>query len=345
LRTGDSSDGLLAIDVDGSSAEPLLQAISNGNIPQTVRWTSGKPGRYQLLFQVPANIRAQLQNFTRRVVTQWNGLETAKDESGRPTELLEFRYNRSQSALPPSRHPNTGSYIWINSPTDVPVALAPDWLCNLLLEFVSEEERHVAEISERIQQAKTRQQKRNLTPISTSNGNLIELLDLSLTRLSPEDVFNWSDHNWTVQGRDEWAGYCPRHDSKGGTAFKLNTNTLEWYCFGCEAGGHVAQYRHFVNGGNGTPRGKDFVEIVKGLAVEAGVSLQKANPREYIPIPGSETKFRIKRRKDDLEKFLASFPALAEKDGQEWLELRKFTPDNTIDSNTSTMTHQRKGRD
>ncbi len=81
-----------------------------------------------------------------------------------------------------------------------------------------------------------------------------------------------------------------------------------------------------------TTKGKDFAEVVKGLASEAGVSLQKPNPREYIPIPDSGTKFRTKRTADDLEKFLASFPALAEKDGQEWLKLRRFTPDETIDS-------------
>jgi len=332
LRTGDTSGGLLAIDVDGASAQLILEAISGGNIPVTVSWTSGKPGRYQILFQVPANIRVNLQNFTRYVVTQWQGLETATDESGKPSELLEFRYGRCQSVLPPSRHPDTGSYQWLNSPKDTDVALAPDWLCNLLLDFASEEQRQIAETLKRIQQVKTRQRERELTPISSNNGTLSDALDLSLNRLNPEDVFNWGGHNWTVQGRYEWAGYCPRHNSKSGTAFKLNTNTLEWYCFACDVGGHAAQYRFFVNGGSGTPKGKDFAEIVKELANEAGVSLQKANPHEYIPVPSSGTKFRIKRRADDLEKFLVSFPTLAEKDGQEWLKLRKFTPDETIDS-------------
>jgi hypothetical protein len=274
LRTGEASGGLLAIDVDGVSAQPILEAMSGGNIPVTASWTSGKPGRYQLVFQIPTDIRIKLQTFTRKVVTQWNGLETTKDEAGRPTDALEFRYNRSQSALPPSRHPDTGSYRWINSPDSTDVAVAPDWLCKLLLDFASEEQRHVTETSERIQRVKTRQRQRELTPISSNNGNLSDILDLSLSRLNPEDVFNWSNHNWRVQGRYEWAGYCPRHDSKSGTAFKINTNTLEWYCFGCDVGGHAAQYRYFVNGGNGTPKGKDFAEIVKGLANEAGIVIE-----------------------------------------------------------------------
>ena len=140
LRTGDTSGGLLAIDVDGVSAQPILEAISGGNIPVTASWTSGKPGRYQILFQVPDDIRVNLQNFTRYVVTQWQGLETTKDESGKPSELLEFRYNRCQSVLPPSRHPDTGSYQWLNSPANTRIALAPDWLCNLLLDFASKEQ-------------------------------------------------------------------------------------------------------------------------------------------------------------------------------------------------------------
>ena len=43
LRLGEASGGLVTIDVDGASAEPILQALSNGNIPHTVSWTSGNP--------------------------------------------------------------------------------------------------------------------------------------------------------------------------------------------------------------------------------------------------------------------------------------------------------------
>jgi hypothetical protein len=80
---------------------------------------------------------------------------------------------------------------------------------------------------------------------------------------------------------------------------------------------------------------KEFFDIASHAKQQAGKHekfRQERHPHEYIPIPGGETKFRIKRRKDDLQKFLASFPALAEKDGQQWLELRKFTPDETVNS-------------
>ena len=94
LLTGEHSDGLVALDLDGASAEPLLQAISKGELPQTVSWTSGKPGRKQLLFQVPDSYREPLKNFTRSVITEYEGIKTSTDEQGKPTELLEFRYNK-----------------------------------------------------------------------------------------------------------------------------------------------------------------------------------------------------------------------------------------------------------
>jgi hypothetical protein len=78
------------------------------------------------------------------------------------------------------------------------------------------------------------------------------------------------------------------------------------------------------------PKSKDFAEIVKGLAVEAGVSLQKANPREYVPIPGSGTKFRVQRR--NLDELVKLFQRLKHSSGQNWLKSREFTADVTVNS-------------
>ena len=97
LRLGDVSGGLLAIDVDGPSAEPLLESLAGGkeNIPNTVSWTSGKSGRRQILFQVPDEYRDRLKNFNREVIEDHVEVCADKDEQ------LELRYNKSQSILPP----------------------------------------------------------------------------------------------------------------------------------------------------------------------------------------------------------------------------------------------------
>jgi hypothetical protein len=131
LRTGDYSNGLLAIDIDGTQAEELLQLVSGGDLPLTVSWTSGKPGRRQLLYQIPEQYREQLKNFIRKAIREWGEFKSDCD--------LDFRYNKVSSVLPPSRHPDTGSYKWINSPGTVPVAIAPDWLCQLVVKLANPE--------------------------------------------------------------------------------------------------------------------------------------------------------------------------------------------------------------
>ena len=123
-----TGNGLLAIDIDGFQAQKELDRVSGGDIPQTVSWTSGKAGRYQLLFRVPEEYRDQFEQLSR----WW--IDSVEDQQH--PEQLDFRYKGFQSGLPPSHHPETGQYQWINSPEDVEVAMLPEWCCKLLLEAI-----------------------------------------------------------------------------------------------------------------------------------------------------------------------------------------------------------------
>ncbi|NBD31684.1 MAG: hypothetical protein GVY17_01590, partial [Cyanobacteria bacterium] len=127
LRLGDVSGGLIALDVDGASVQQLLNAIASGNLPSTPMWTSGKPGRYQMLFQIPDEYREQLKGFTRENYTTWNGFHCQEGEQ------LEVRYNKHTSVLPYSYHPETGQYEWLMHPNNTPIAITPDWLLKLAL--------------------------------------------------------------------------------------------------------------------------------------------------------------------------------------------------------------------
>jgi hypothetical protein len=133
LRLGDVSGGLLALDVDGPSALSLLKAIQGTyeSLPNTVTWTSGKEGRSQILFRVPNHYREKFNSFNRKDLKEFsfNG-EKIKCTGN---EAVDFRYNTHQSVLPPSAHPETGIYHWINSLNDCEVAIAPDWLCEFIL--------------------------------------------------------------------------------------------------------------------------------------------------------------------------------------------------------------------
>ena len=111
LITGELSGGIMAIDCDGESAHLRLVEILGRDIPLTVSFSSGTTGRCQLLFQVEER--------------DWTKLNKRKVENTGDEEQLEFRWNSHQSVLPPSFHPKTGTYHWVNSPDNVPIAPLP----------------------------------------------------------------------------------------------------------------------------------------------------------------------------------------------------------------------------
>ncbi|MCT7965172.1 bifunctional DNA primase/polymerase [Laspinema sp. D1] len=107
--------GFLAVDCDGEGAIARLTELFGGSIPQTWAWSSGKPGRIQFGFVVPQELRDRFQK-----ARYWEDLPDGSQ--------LDFRWKGCQSVLPPSPHPETGAYHWVNSPDDCAIAIAPEWL-------------------------------------------------------------------------------------------------------------------------------------------------------------------------------------------------------------------------
>ncbi|AUT04581.1 hypothetical protein CLI64_29515 (plasmid) [Nostoc sp. CENA543] len=122
LRTGKWSKGILAVDADGTAAHEKLNQL--GGLPTTVSFTSGKPGRCQYLVRVPQEYWSVIE--TKKINTGVKG-DDGKDQ------LLELRWNGCQSVLPPSVHPETGSYKWVNSPQDCEIAFCPTWIIEYFL--------------------------------------------------------------------------------------------------------------------------------------------------------------------------------------------------------------------
>lgn len=150
LRTGKASGYVVAIDFDGQSAiGHWLEKF--GEVPRTVTWTSGKPGRYQALFQVPE--------------TYWDSVKTKKFVTGE-AEQLEFRYTGNQSVLPPSPHPETDGYVWINSPNDTLIADLPQQVIDYWLELI-EPKRRDRNTSK--PQTPTRESSTSIPPIPLEN--------------------------------------------------------------------------------------------------------------------------------------------------------------------------------
>jgi Protein of unknown function (DUF3987) len=115
------------------------------------------------------------------------------------------------------------------------------------------------------------------SPSSGSNDTTISdfLMQEVYPRLTLEQAFNWEGHKFVERdGGAKLQGNCPWHDSNSGTAFWCNVvNGMPMYNCPIDGGGNVIQYRHRLvhGGGAASPRGKDFIDIVKQLAFEAGV--------------------------------------------------------------------------
>jgi len=124
IRTGSISGGIVAIDFDGSSAMRKALELSGGELPETVSFTSNRPGRHQRLYRIPKQYWEAIAN--KKLKTGVVG------DDGKP-EQLEFRWDGCQSVLPPSVHPQTGCYTWINSPQDTEIAPAPMWVIEAML--------------------------------------------------------------------------------------------------------------------------------------------------------------------------------------------------------------------
>jgi len=130
IRTGSISSGVLGIDVDGTTAEALLKSISDGELPQTVSWTSDKPGRRAMLYQISEDTQAILE-----AAGGWSG----KKLIAAPGQELHFRFDGWQQVLPPSAHPETGCYRWTYSVAEVGIAPAPAWLEKKIISWVEGE--------------------------------------------------------------------------------------------------------------------------------------------------------------------------------------------------------------
>jgi hypothetical protein len=97
------------------------------------------------------------------------------------------------------------------------------------------------------------------------------------SRLSVEQIYNWDGHQFQHQPGNKLKGNCPFHESTTHTAFWVEPThdkaTFSWACPTCTGNRkkNPISYRHRLQGGNGFPKGQDFIDIVQELADQAGV--------------------------------------------------------------------------
>ena len=147
------SFALMAVDQDGGSAIEKIQSIGE-LLPVTPTFTSGRQGRCQYLFLVPEVLASKIQS--RRLSTGVKG------------EQLEFRFRNLPSILPPSLHPKTGRYRWVDGREidRIPIAVAPDW------------------VLEQMKRELPKQQTKNLNLRFFGNGSISHSVDSALSYLN-----------------------------------------------------------------------------------------------------------------------------------------------------------------
>lgn len=128
LICGPLSGGVLIVDHDGASAEPLLQELIGGERPpSTWTWTSGREGRWAAAFRVPEQFWSEMEG----IWEQRTGVASPDDGK---VEGLELRWAGHYSVVV-GAHPQTSGYRWFpdRSPADLPMAEAPLPLIEALL--------------------------------------------------------------------------------------------------------------------------------------------------------------------------------------------------------------------
>ena len=125
---GPASGGLLFVDHDGISATAELERLGLplSSLPPSVGVTSGKDGRFQILYRVPEQYWSAMRG--RRV------FKTGKLDADGKAEQLDLRWAGHFSVVI-GAHPETSGYHWLKdrSPADLPIAEAPTGLIELLL--------------------------------------------------------------------------------------------------------------------------------------------------------------------------------------------------------------------
>ena len=254
VATGDASGGLIAVDLDGPAAERLLKEKLGDEYPDlqdpgTMSWT-GRPGRRQLLYQMPKEYRASFTEFTSKQIF---------DDLKNTSEEANVRYNKKYSVLPGSYHPDTKKqYTWI-SYNDGIVAEAPGWLIKFMLAYSTAPlDPSFLPESYLERTAKTEFSGKQLRGIfwgpKDGDGGLCKLLT------SNDEYFKkffdtpvWADDYQPLVEENTpnyFKGGCPFHDSNSGTSFFLNKNNLGFYCHKEEVKGDGIQFVHAFKTGN-----------------------------------------------------------------------------------------------
>ena len=293
--TGSFSGGLIALDIDGFEADKVFKEKVAKDLYEapgketTMSWTSGKPGRRQLLWRVPEYLIKQLSHVTvikANFLGNWVAARTnirrkdaeavnaqAKDAL---SEDLTLRFNRCQSVLPGSIHPDTKKRYKFLNYNDGVVADAPPYILDVLTRFAKAAE-WLEEDDLRAIQSETAP---TLVPPKQIRGWFFNSEDVQralMPRLE-ELVFNhpvFEEYGWIDRDGHppQRLSGCPWHQSTSGDAFQYRIDNGVWHCKACHVGGDVLDFIHKIETNDkyaDRPIGAELERYVQPIAKELG---------------------------------------------------------------------------
>ena len=291
--TGEFSGGLIALDLDGPGADVKFRDwVGDGyeapGEESTMSWTSGRPGRRQILFRVPASVVPELRHVKTLILRtdgEWHlghgdvertaGKQEAQKKGDAEYEEVVLRFNQCQSVVPGSPHPTTGkAYRFLNY-NEGEVALAPDWLMAVLrgvrkpVQWLSDADQKAldAELGET---AIPSRQIRGWFFKEEVQALLRPRLEELVFRHETFDAYGWRERDGAKPQR---MSGCPWHGGRSGTSFQYSPDSGCWDCKACGVGGDVLDFVHKVRINNlhaERPQGPDLEVYVAEIATALG---------------------------------------------------------------------------
>ena len=304
--TGNMSGGLVALDIDGPSAdERYREYAGDAYMPygeeDTWTTTSFRDGRRQIYWYLPPSVVPELKHvkkIIRRVDGTWhlgqgdpmNNDQRKEAKEQEQYEEFVFRFNNCQSVLPGSPHPITKKDYWWTNDVRV-VKPAPRWVLDVFLQYRKPlgvfTDKQLEEIGADIARYgsnadNTVNQIRGFL-FSTAQvdrklieKNLAEKFVFTEERF--QRGFRWGDKGDGVNRTN----YCPWHGGSSGTSFQYDTEKLTWFCFAEGIGGDIIDFIHKCNLDDITaarPVGADLENIARELCGYVGVEYDDINKK------------------------------------------------------------------
>ena len=217
---GPLSGGLLFLDHDGTSATSILTDwnLPIGSLPPSWMVTSGRIGRYQMIFSVPQEYWEKIS--TRKFPTGIKGKDGA-------VEQIELRWDGCQSIVA-GAHPSTDGYSWMEgrSPDDLPLAQAPQALIEKMLPVKKAKPVKVEVLNSDYDRAIGYLQ--SLSPSRADDYDMWFKVGMSLHSVGDDRLLSaWED--WSIQSSKYEPGACTDKWESFGKRSGITLGTLHEY--------------------------------------------------------------------------------------------------------------------